>query len=274
MWNALILYPFTNALLLLYSVVGNSFTLAIVIFTVLIRLVTIPLTVWAQKNQQRMTEMQPVMKELQEKYKDKPQELQAEMAKLGFGPTTMLGGCLPMLLQFPIMIGLYQSITHVMAVSPLTLIDLYHAIYPIFPNFDQLIPVNNHFFWLNLALPDPYYVLPALVVATTWLSQQMVTPAPAAGGDGGQAAEMARSMSLSTTVVFGFMSLQFASGLSIYFVVSNIATAVQYAWTNEYQRKRIIAFLKREPLPKPEVKKVTTSKGSKTGKALKAGAKK
>jgi YidC/Oxa1 family membrane protein insertase len=273
MWNAIILYPFTNALLLLYSVVGNSFTLAIVIFTVLIRLVTIPLTVWAQKNQQRMTEMQPVMKELQEKYKDQPEKLQAEMAKLGFGPTTMLGGCLPMLLQFPIMIGLYQSITHVMAVSPLTLIDLYHAIYPIFPNFDQLIPVNNHFFWLNLALPDPYYVLPALVVATTWLSQQMVTPAPTADG-GGQAAEMARSMSLSTTVVFGFMSLQFASGLSIYFVVSNLATFVQYAWTNEYQRKRIIAFLKREPLPKPEVKKVTTSKGSKPGKALKAGAKK
>ena len=271
MWNAIILYPFTNALLLLYSLVGNSFTLAIVIFTVLIRVVTIPLTVWAHKNQQRMTEMQPVMKELQEKYKDQPEKLQAEMAKLGFGPTTMLGGCLPMLLQFPIMIGLYQSITYVMAVSPLTLIDLYHAIYPIFPNFDQLIPVNNHFFWLNLALPDPYYVLPALVVATTWLSQQMVTPAPTADG-GGQAAEMARSMSLSTTVVFGFMSLQFASGLSIYFVVSNIATAVQYAWTNEYQRKRIIAFLKREPMP--EVKKVTTSKGSKPGKALKAGAKK
>jgi YidC/Oxa1 family membrane protein insertase len=291
MWETFIINPFTNALLLLYTWVGNNFTLAIALFTIAIRLITVPLTLSSQKNSQRMSAMQPQIKELQEKYKDQPEKLNAELAALGFGPTTMLGGCLPMLLQFPIMIGLYQSITHVMAVSPLSLVDLYHAIYPLFPNFDKLIPVNSHFLWLNLALPDPFYVLPALVFATTWLSQKLITPPAQPGASIGQAAEMTKTMGITMSVMFGFMSLQFASGLSIYFIVSNLVSMVQYPLTNDQQRARFLAFLRREPPPaiaapapvtkggKSAVKAGSKSskagsKSSKAARAAKAGAKK
>ncbi|MBI3241580.1 MAG: membrane protein insertase YidC [Chloroflexi bacterium] len=284
MWDTFIINPFTNALLLLYTWVGNNFTLAIVLFTIAVRLITVPLTMSSQKNSQRMAAMQPQIKELQEKYKDQPEKLQTELTALGYNPMTMVGGCLPMFLQFPIMIGLYRSITHVMAVSPLSLVDLYHAIYPVFPNLDKLVPVNSHFLWLNLALPDPIYILPALVFATTWLSQKLITPPPQPGADTGQAAEMTKTMGITMSVMFGFMSLQFASGLSIYFIVSNLVSMVQYPLTNDQQRARLLAFLRREPLPaiaapasaaksgKPAVK--TSGKSSKAARAAKAGAKK
>lgn len=271
-WGFFILNPFTNALLLIYTWVGNNFTLAIAIFTIAIRLITVPLTMSSQKNSQRMSALQPQLKELQEKYKDQPEKLQAELKAIGYNPTAMLGGCLPMFLQFPIMIGLYQSITHVMAVSPLSLVDLYHAIYPLFPNFDKLIPVNSHFLWLNLALPDPFYILPALVFATTWLSQKLITPPAQPGADTGQAAEMTKTMGITMSVMFGFMSLQFASGLSIYFIVSNLVSMVQYPLTNDQQRARLLAFLRREPppaIPAP----APVAKGSKSKSAVKAGGK-
>lgn len=277
MWNTLIIYPFTNALLFLYSVVGHNFTLAIAIFTVAIRLLTVPLTMASQKNQAKMAVMQPKIKEVQEKYKDNPEKMNAELAALGFGPGSMLGGCLPMVIQFPVLIGLYQSITHAMAVSPLALLDLYHAIYPFFPNFDKLIPVNSHFLWLNLALPDPFFVLPALVVATTWLQQQVMTPAAQPGADP-QSAQMTKSMGMSMTIMFGFMSLQFASGLSIYFVVSNLVSLVQYGLATEQQRARVLAFLRRQPMPPPALPAKSGGKPStkitKSTKPAKAGSKK
>jgi YidC/Oxa1 family membrane protein insertase len=280
-WGFFILNPFTNALLLLYTWVGNNFTLAIAIFTVAIRLITVPLTLSSQKNSQRMAALQPQLKELQEKYKDQPEKLQAELKAIGYNPTAMLGGCLPMFLQFPIMIGLYQAITHLMAASPLPLVDLYHAISPVlFPNFADLIPVNNYldllFFRINLAVPPESILtqiaLPGLVFATTWLSQKLITPPPQPGADTGQAAEMTKTMGITMSVMFGIMSLQFASGLSIYFIVSNLVSMVQYPLQNDQQRARLLAFLRREPppaIPAP----APVAKGSKSKSAVKAGSK-
>lgn len=272
MWNTVIIYPFTNALLYLYTLVGNNFVIAIALFTVIIRLATLPLTLAGQKNQQRMQEMQPKIKEIQEKYKDNPEKMNAELAAVGFSPMTMMGGCLPMLIQFPFLIGLYQSITYVMAVSPLALVDLYHAIYPFFPGVAQLIPVNSHFLWLNLALPDPFYILPALVFATTWVSQKAITP-PAQPNAGSQTAQMTQQMGITMSVMFGIMSLQFASGLSIYFIVSNLISMIQYPLTNAQSRQRLFARLRGEKLPElPAAKVPKTSKSP--NKPAKAVAKK
>ncbi len=274
MWDSFIIYPFTNALLYLYTLVGNNFVIAIAIFTILIRLVTVPLTMMSQKNQQRMTELQPKMKEIQEKYRDQPEKMNAELAALGVNPMTMMGGCLPMLLQFPVLIGLYQAISRVMAVTPVALVDLYRAIYPFFPDFDKLIPVNSHFLWLNLALPDPYYILPALVFASTWFSQKLITP-PAQPNADSQTSAMTQQMGVTMSIVFGFMSLNFASGLSIYFIVSNLISMVQYPLSNPQQRARLLARLRGEKLPPPEPLKGKSQKPTKAvaGKPAKAGAK-
>jgi YidC/Oxa1 family membrane protein insertase len=272
-WFLLIIQPFTNALLFLYTLVGNNFVIAIALFTVIIRLATVPMTMAGQKNQQRMQELQPKIKEIQEKYKENPEKMNAELAAIGFSPMTMMGGCLPMFIQMPFLIGLYQSISHVMAVTPLALVDLYHAVYPFFPGVAKLVPVNSHFIWLNLALPDPFYILPALVFATTWVSQKAITP-PAQPNADSQTASMTQNMGITMSVMFGFMALQFASGLSIYFIVSNLISMIQYPLTNPLQRQRLLARLRGEKLP--ELPPAKTPKNTKVSnnKPAKASAKK
>src|SRR5512137_259676 len=116
-WNTIIINPMVNTLLFIYSLVGN-FGVAIILFTLLIRLITHPLTVQQLKGTQKMQEMQnsKEWQAIQKKYKDDKQKLQQEQMKLyqemGINP---LGSCLPLLIQFPIIIGLYQAIIRVLA---------------------------------------------------------------------------------------------------------------------------------------------------------------
>ena len=108
--DTFIINPMTNALLLLYDLLSNNFVLAIAIFTVLIRLVTLPLNLRQQKSSIKMQEMQPQIQAIQKKYKDNPAKMQEEFKRIGYNPAESLAGCLPLLLQFPILIGLYRAI--------------------------------------------------------------------------------------------------------------------------------------------------------------------
>ncbi len=232
MWDLIILNPMVNVLLWLYGIFGHNYLLAILFFTLLTRLLIFPLTWQQQKSTLAMQKLQPELTKLREKYKNDPETLNTKMMELyreaGANP---LGGCLPTLIQFPILIGLYQAITRSLAASPLQLIELSQHIYhPVpawlswLPNAAALIPLNSRFGWLNLALPDPYYILPILVVVTTWLQNKLMTPPNA---DPQQAA-MNRSMQLTMPLFIGYISLTFPSGLSIYWIVSNVIGFVQY----------------------------------------------
>jgi membrane protein insertase Oxa1/YidC/SpoIIIJ len=109
------------------------------------------------------------------------------------------------------------------------MVALYHSLMA--PSLSHIIPLQNEFLWLNMAQPDPYYILPALVVATTWFQQKLMTPAtPPDSKDASSA--MSRNMMITMPLLFGLMSLQFAAGLSIYFIVSNLAGILQYALYN------------------------------------------
>ena len=125
MWDALIINPFTNVLLLIYDLLGHNFAIAILVFTVVIRAITYPLTIQQQKSAKAMQELQPKLKELQKKYAKDKEKLNQETMKLykeaGVNP---LGGCLPLCCNFPIFIGLYQVIMLVMAVNPLQMLNL------------------------------------------------------------------------------------------------------------------------------------------------------
>ena len=169
-----------NSLLFLYQLLFHNFTLAILVFTVLVRVLTFPLTYQSQKAQQKLTELtqSDEYKKMQAKYAKDKEKLAQEQMKLhqtaGVNP---FGACLPTLIQLPILIGLYQAITQAMAASPLQLLDLSRQIYKFLPNVAALIPLDNKFLWLNLGLPDPYYLLPVLVVVSTWLQSKVMTPA-------------------------------------------------------------------------------------------------
>jgi YidC/Oxa1 family membrane protein insertase len=226
MWNLLILDPMVNALLWLYGVLGNNYVLSIFLFTILIRLITFPLTWQQQKSMLAMQELQPELEKLKKKHgKDRETRQQKQMELYREAGVNPAGGCLPMLVQFPVLIGLYQAITQSLAASPLQLLNLSQHIYPWLPNLATLIPLDSRFLWLNLAAPDPWYVLPALVVITTFLQQHLLTP-PSADPQQQATTQM---MKFYMPLFIGYISITFPSGLSIYWVASNLIGVLQYA---------------------------------------------
>lgn len=235
MWDTLVINPMINTLLFIYSLVGN-FGLAIILFTILIRLLTHPLMVQQMKGTQVMTDMQSSKewREISEKYKDDKQKLQQEQMRLyqemGVNP---LASCLPTVIQFPIIIGLYQAVIRVLSVSPVQLIDLSKHIYP-FIDATRLIPVNNKFLWMDLSQPERLEILgfgiPILaivVVITTYLQSKVMAPPPTPGQE--SAAQMTQAMNLYMPLLMGYFAYSFAAGLSVYFVASNIVSVAQYA---------------------------------------------
>jgi len=253
MWNTFILSPMVNVLIWIYNIIFNNFGLAIIVFTILIRLITYPLTAQQVKGQAKMQEMQSSkkMEELKKKYKDDKQKFQEEQVKLyqemGINP---LGSCLPLIIQFPIMIGLYQSISLAMASAPIQLLNLSRDLYNFIPA-SVLIPLNSTFLWMNLGLPEtaspnaimvPFtnFALPIMtiiVVITTFLQSKLMTPTSQPGDQG---AQMSKMMNLYMPILMGWISYTLASGLALYFVVSNILAIAQYAYMGKVNWKNIL----------------------------------
>ena len=160
MWETIIVNPFTNALLMIYKLIGGNFGVAIILFTILIRLITHPLMVSQIKGSSKMQEMQgsKEWQDIQKKYKGDKEKLAQEQMKfykeIGYNP---LSSCLPSLIQIPIIFGLYQSIMRALAPSPMQLLTLTRTVYPIFKIAD-LVPLNSKFLWMNLGQPERVYM--------------------------------------------------------------------------------------------------------------------
>lgn len=252
-WTTFFLQPMLNTLLWLYSLLGHNFALSITVFTILVRLITLPLTIPQMTSAKKMQALQPKLKEIQKKHAgDKETLSRAQMELYKQHGVNPLGGCLPTLIQFPIWIGLYQAIYQVMAINPLQVLHLSKNIYASFPSLSQLIPLDDRFLWLNLGKPDPYYILPVLVAASMYFQQKLMTT-PSADPS---AESMTKSMTYTMPLMFGFFSLSFASGLSIYFIVSGlVGIAIQWG-LNKYMESK-------EPVSTEPVKAVSarTEKG-------------
>ena len=236
-FNTVLLQPFLNALLILYNVLGQNYALAIVALTVLLRLITQPLMAKQLNSTKKMNELQPQLKELEKKHAGDKERLAQEQMKLykanGVNP---MAGCLPTLLQFPIWIALYQSIIQTLGRSPLQLLALSKHIYNfgVFAGLPLLIPLSSTFLWLDLGRPDPYYILPVLTGLTMWVQQKMMTPAPAPGAEQSNSvqSQMGQSMAVTMPLMFAFITINQASGLALYFVITNlVGIAVQYFMT-------------------------------------------
>ena len=228
MWDTLIVNPMINALLWFYSILGQNFILAIAALTILIRLVTLPLNMKQQRSMMRTQEIQPEINAIQKKYRDNPQKMQEEFKRIGYNPADTLSGCLPTLLQFPILIGLYQAITTILGTTPQALFNLVPRANWI-SDLTALIPVENKFAWLNLSQPDPFFILPLVVFGSMFIQQKLLTPTPPKGQtpQDNPAAGMSQSMMYTMPLMFGFFSLQFPAGLSIYFILANIIGIAQ-----------------------------------------------
>jgi YidC/Oxa1 family membrane protein insertase len=219
-WREGLVRPMLNALLFLYAYLGRNFIIAITVFTLILRLITSPLQIQQIRATKKMSALQPRMQELTKRYGGDKTRLAQEQQRLykeaGVNP---FGGCLPTLVQFPIWIVLYQSINAVLADTPLELMNLGRDIYVGFKAVVDIVPLQSQFLWLDLGRPDPSpFVLPVLVGGTMWLQQKMMTQP---SSDASQA-QMNQTMQIMMPLMFGYFTTQFAAGLAIYFVVSNI----------------------------------------------------
>ncbi len=227
---------FVNTLLWIYDNIGHNFGLAIILFTILIRVITWPLNASQMKGAQGMQALQtdPEWQDIQKKYAKDREKLAQEQMRLykekGINP---FGSCLPTLIQFPIIIGLYQSITRALASTPLGLLQMGRSIFP-FMSVESIIPINSQFLWMDLGRPESVTVLgfaiPTLAIIvgiTTYIQSKLTMPASTNPGD--QTAAMSSSMAITMPLMLFWFALTFASGLSVYFITSNLLGIVQYA---------------------------------------------
>ncbi|HCB01033.1 MAG TPA: hypothetical protein DEP19_01505 [Anaerolineae bacterium] len=250
MWELIIVQPLTNLLLWIYDTLGHGphmFGLAIILFTVLIKLLTWPLNASQVKGAQAMQELQndKEWQDIQKKYAKDREKLAQEQMRIyrekGINP---FASCLPTLIQFPIIIGLYQSIIRALSATPLDMLKLARTVYP-FQNVENIIPLNSTFLWMDLGRPESIQILgfglPTLaiiVAATTWLQTKLTMPATSNPND--QTAQMTRMMSIYMPLMLGWFSLTFASGISVYFIISNILGIVQYAATGRANWRNLL----------------------------------
>jgi len=218
-----------NGLMFFYRLFGNSFVLSLALLTIIVRLLILPLMLPMQRSARKQAEIQPQIKAIRKKYAKNSQKQNEELMKLyreaGINP---MGGCLPMFIQLPIMFAFYRAIVQVLAFKPGELLFGLGKYVASSVAFSTLVPLNSNFLWWNLATRDTTYILPVLVGLTTWLQQKLSPTAASSGGDG-QTQTMSQSMMLTMPLMFAFITINYASGLAVYFIISNlVGMAIQF----------------------------------------------
>ena len=251
---------FANILLWIYDLLGNGphmFGVAIILFTVLIRVVTWPLNAQQMKSSAAMQELQNDKEwiAIQKKYaKDREKLAQEQMRIQREHGINMFGGCMHTLIQVPIIIALYQSITRALASTPLDLLKLSRSIIFPFLNVSELIPLNSKFLWMNLGQPESIpvfgFALPTLaiiVALTTYVQSKLTLPASTNPND--QSAAMGQSMALTMPLMLGWFALTFPSGLAVYFITSNLLGIIQYAMMGKANWRNLLPGSKNQQQP-------------------------
>lgn len=218
-----ILYrPIFNLLAFLYNIIpGNDLGVAIIVLTLLIKLVFLPLSLKVIKSQKEMQAIQPKLKEVQEKYKDDKQALaQATMQLYREHGVNPLSGCFPILIQLPILIAVYRVLVN--GFNPETLDFLYSFI-------TRPEQVNQIAFgFLDLSLKSP--ILAVISGSFQFVQMKMSTKASMAGND--QAALMSKQMTYFLPVMIIVIAWNLPAGLVLYWTVNTVFSIFEYMFVN------------------------------------------
>ena len=235
LWLEVIMRPMINSLALLYQLLFSNFGLSIIVFTIIIRLLMIPLTVRQTQQMKKMQSIQPKMKAIQDKYKGKSGEARRQMSsetmalykEAGVSPVGCLG---PMIIQMPIWIGFYRAILRTMPSTPEGMANLSGLFYSWNPAIAS-VPFDGNFLGISLvdlvsdAILPWNYALPILVGASMFIQQKMTTN-PTTDPRQRQTNQM---MLWMMPIMFGAFTWQFPSGLAVYILFSNIVgVVIQY----------------------------------------------
>ncbi len=230
LWNTLLYQPLLTALVFLYKLTGN-FGLAVLALTVLIRAVLVPVTLPALKSAQKMAELKPHLDALKVKHGTDKQRLQMEQLKLyrehGVNPAA---GCLPYLVQFLVLIALYQVFIFFLKNGKV----------------DGVL-INMNFLWMSLSKPDSTYILPIVAGVTQLILSLMMVPAKQLGDITGQKLatekettkdkkaqkdedmqeQMQKQMLFLMPAITVFIGISLPSGLALYWVATTVFSLVQ-----------------------------------------------
>ena len=226
-FDLFVIGPMVNSLVLLDKILFSNFGLAIIFFTVTVRLLMIPLTIMQTRNMRKMSALQPRMKAMQARYKDHPDGRRIQSAETmkmyksaGVSPIGCLG---PMVLQMPIWFGLYRAIFRTVPATPEGTANLSTVIYAWNPAASD-VPLGSMFIGMDLVdlvqnAPAPFnFALPILVGASMW-AQQKISAMPSMDERSAQTNQM---MLWLMPIMFGFFTFQFPAGLAVYILFSNL----------------------------------------------------
>jgi YidC/Oxa1 family membrane protein insertase len=225
--------PVYNLLVVIYHLTGG-FAISVVVVTLLLRACLIPLTRKQLKSSREMQVLQPKLKELQQRYRGNPQQLMEEQRRLykehGVSP---LSGCLPLLVQLPVLYALYGSfLTIVPRTGKPTLTSINKDIYWPALYFHHM--PDLHFLYLNLGVPDPIHLLPILAGVLTFVQLRMAMPVRKQQ-PGTQQDSMTQATSMMQWIMpfmTFFIGLNFAAGLALYWCISTGFSVVQQYFIN------------------------------------------
>ncbi|MGG0237226.1 membrane protein insertase YidC [Bacillus rhizoplanae] len=205
-WNHFIVYPISVMLqFVAHHLPNHSFGIAIIIITIVVRMILLPLTITQYRSQLKTKKMQPKLQKLKEKYGDttknpeKQKQYQQEMMTLmredGVNP---LMGCLPLLLQMPVFSGLYYAISHTEEIR------------------------SSSFLWVNLGHADPYHILPVLAAMSTFLQMKVYQSTMTE-----EQGQVMKVQQIIMPAMILFMGSAAPSGLVLYWITSNLFTVIQ-----------------------------------------------
>tara|TARA_Y100001936_G_scaffold238574_1_gene270556 strand:- start:2313 stop:3191 length:879 start_codon:yes stop_codon:yes gene_type:complete len=224
LWNALIFDPMLNSLIILYTFLGNNFGLTIIVFTLIVNIIMLPLRLKQIRSTKKLAVLGPRLQAIQKKYANDSQRRGQETMRIykeeGISPLGCLG---PLVIQMPIWISLYWCIYALIPTFPENFASLTSHMYDSLGFLDTAIPLNSTFLGLDLGQPVALFAL--FVGGSMWVLQKM---SMMESTDPRQQ-QTQKMMLWMMPFMFGFLCLQFPSGLSMYWMTSNlVGIAVQY----------------------------------------------
>ena len=213
-WNTIFVYPLSWVIIKIAEIFNNGYGISIILVTVFIRLILLPLNIKQVKSMKATQAIQPQLRELQKKYSSKDQNTQQKLQKEtmelfqknGVNP---LAGCLPILVQMPILIAMYHAIMRTGEIK------------------------NYSFLWFELGSPDPIFLLPLLTAGFTFLQQKLMMSTNTSLNDNPQMKIQMQIMLYVMPIMIGVFAVFFPAALALYWVTGNIFMVVQTLLINK-----------------------------------------
>jgi YidC/Oxa1 family membrane protein insertase len=249
----IIVYPILNVLMLLYNVFG-SLALSIIVLTLIVRLALFPLTLKQLKSTKATQAIQPLIADVKKKYKDQKEQyaaMQAIYKEYGVNP---VAGCLPLLVQLPVLYGLFFALREVLNATNVNTLN--SLIYPFLPKLAALPSVLMPWFGgpINLAQTNAaqhIFLLPVLAGVATFLQLRMSQPRTRSGAKDAMTQQM-QIMQYIMPVITVFFSWNFAAGLALYWTTTSVFSMVQQYFVTGWGSLAVMPEFLQNLLPKRE----------------------